>query len=503
MPETVEPAAVPFSPPEIHAIISGLMLIILLGALDQTIVSVSLPQMAKDLGSTSMLAWVVAGYLVASTVATPVYGKLGDLYGRRLLLSVAVAIFLVASVACAMANSMPMLIAARILQGIGGGGLISTAQAIVGEVVPLRERGRYQGYISVVYAAASVGGPVLGGYLTHLLSWRWVFWINLPLGLLAIWAARRALKRLPVPGVRLPIDYLGAILLTTGLSLFLVAITRVGQGIPLGSAQTLGMLGVAMVLLALFVWQEHRAVEPLIPPAIFKIRTVWISCAILFISFFQVISLSTLVPFGMQTLDRLGPDQAALQLIAFSLAIPVGAFASSRWMTYSGRYKPLQLIGTALLPLASFALAALGPHPTLATASALSVAGFAIGMTLPTSLVAVQNAVGQNNIGIATAMAGLFRSMGGAIGVAALSAILFALMGSESVGNASAIEHGLQIFPATQPGMAEHAFRITFYCGAAVALLAHGLAWLIPETPLRNTAHKSDITVLPKKTGES
>ncbi|MES2830628.1 MAG: MDR family MFS transporter [Pseudomonadota bacterium] len=501
-----DPAAantVPFSPSEIRAIVSGLMLIVLLGALDQTIVSVSLPQMASDLGGTSTLAWVVAGYLVASTVATPVYGKLGDLYGRRLLLSVAVVIFLVASVACAMAQSMPMLIAARILQGIGGGGLISTAQAIVGEVVPLRERGRYQGYISVVYAMASVGGPVLGGYLTHLLSWRWIFWINLPLGLIAIWIARRVLKRLPVPGVRLPIDYLGALLLTTGLSLLLVAITRMGQGVALISFQTLGMFFVAAILLVCFVRHEHRAVEPLIPPEIFKIRTVWIGCAILFISFFQVVSLSTLVPFGMQMLDGLGADQAALQLIAFSLAIPIGAFASGRWMMHSGRYKPLQVIGTALLPSASIALAILGPHPTLATGCALSVAGFATGMTLPTSLVAVQNAVAQKNIGIATAMTGLFRSMGGAIGVALLSAILFASMGTGAIGNASAIELGLQAIPASAPATAERAFRLTFFCGAAIASLAHVLAWMIPEASLRTAAQKTDITVLPKKTTES
>lgn len=487
----------PFSTQEIRAIVFGLMLIVFLGALDQTIVSVSLPQIARDLGSTAMLAWVVAGYLVASTVATPIYGKLGDLYGKRLLLTVAVLIFLLASVACAMAQSMPMLILARILQGVGGGGLISTAQATIGEVVPLRERGRYQGYISMVYAVASVAGPVLGGYMTHLLSWRWVFWINLPLGLVAIWIARRALKRLPAPGIVRPIDYIGAGLLTAGLSALLIAITRVGQGIAPGSAQTLVTMAAGVVLVALFICYEHRAVEPLIPPAIFKMRAVWISCAILFVSFFQLMSLSTLVPFGMQMLDGLGPDQAALRLIAFSLAIPAGAFASGRWMTHTGRYKPLQLIGTALLPIASFVLAILGPHPTLANAGALVVAGFALGMTLPTSLVAVQNAVAQQNIGVATAVSALFRSMGGAVGVATLSAILFALLGSE--GNASALELGLQILPAAQVEIVERAFRLTFYCGAAVALVAHGLAWMIPEATLRTSTHKPDLPGLPKE----
>ena len=467
-----DPSAPRFSLSEIRTIVFGLMLIILLGALDQTIVSVSLPQMVHDLGGVSMLAWVVAGYLVAATVATPVYGKLGDLYGRRLLLTIAVTIFLLASVACAMAATMPMLIAARVLQGVGGGGLISTAQAIIGDVVPLRERGRYQGYISVVYAVASVGGPVLGGYLTHLLSWRWVFWINLPLGAVALWAARRALKRLPVPGVRRPIDYVGAILLTAGLSLLLVAITRVGQGVPLFSADTVWLTAVSIVLLVIFAWHEHRTPEPLVPPSIFRIRTVWIGCAILFISFFQVVSLSVLVPYGMQTLDGIRPDQAALNLITFSLAVPVGAFVSGRWMLHSGRYKPLQLIGTGLLPLAMLLLAYVGPHATLTASIALMLAGVATGMTMPTSLVAVQNAVAQKNIGIATAMTALCRSMGGAIGVAVLSSILFALL--HGAGGSAAIEAG------------SGAFRITFLCGAVVSVVAHVLAWMIPEASLRH-----------------
>lgn len=463
-----------FSAAEIRGIVAGLMLIILLGALDQTIVSVSLPQMAHDLGNVSMLAWVVSGYLVAATVSTPVYGKLGDLYGRRMLLAVAVSIFLVSSVACALAQNMPMLVVARVLQGIGGGGLISTAQAIIGDVVPLRERGRYQGYISVVYAMASVGGPVLGGYLTHLLSWRWVFWINLPLGACALWASHRALKNLPVPGVRLPVDYAGAALLTSGLSLLLVAITRTGEGVAPLSASSLWLSGAAIMLLAVFILYERRAREPLVPLSLFKIRAVWIGCAILFISFFQVVSLSVLIPYGMQKLDGIGPDAAALHLIAFSLAVPAGAFTGGRLMMHSGRYKPLQIAGTALLPLAMLLLAWLAPHASLANSMALMLAGAATGMTMPTSLVAVQNAVEQRHIGIATAMAALFRSMGGAVGVAILSAILFALMHHEgSVAGTATLE------------VTNFAFRVTLLTGALVAMAAHVLAWMIPEHPLR------------------
>lgn len=474
------------SPTNIKSIIIGLMLIILLGALDQTIVAVALPQMASDLGNASMLAWVVSGYLIAATVATPVYGKLGDLYGRRLLLTIAVLIFLIASIGCALAKSMPMLILGRILQGIGGGGLISTAQAIIGEVVPLRDRGRYQGYVSGMYALASVGGPVLGGYLTYLLSWHWIFWINLPLGLAALWIARRALKDLPVPRVRKAIDYFGALLLTAGLSLLLIAFTRVGHGISVFAPDTLWLIGLACALLGVFTHHERRTAEPLISPSIFRIRTVWICCAILFISFFHVISLTALIPFGMQILDGIGPDKAALQLIAYSLAIPVGAVIGGRWMSHSGRYKPMQLIGTALLPVAMLLLAWFGPHVGFANSAILVLAGIATGMTLPTSLVAVQNAVPPGEIGVATAMTALFRSMGGAIGVALLSAILFALMKMD--GSAMDLETGIFSHAAADPENAEFAFRVTFLCGAAVALIAHLLAWALPEKSLRTSA---------------
>jgi MFS family permease len=383
---------------------------------------------------------------------------------------------------------MPMLISARVLQGIGGGGLISIAQAVIGEVVPLRERGRYQSYVSVTYALASIGGPVLGGYLTYLLSWRWIFWINLPIGIIALWIARRSLKSLAVPGIRRPIDYIGILLLTAGLSSLLIGITRVGHGSSLVSSGSLWLLIVAAILVALFIRHEHHTAEPLIAPALFKIRAVWGSCLVLFSNFFQIISLSLLIPYGMQLLDGIGPDKAAVHLISLSLAIPAGAFMGGRWMSRSGRYKPMQLAGTGLLTVAMLLLAYFGPHASLETSFVLILAGLATGMTLPTSLVAVQNSVSPKDIGVATSMTALFRSMGGAIGVTILSSILFALIGTG--GSAAHIETGVQqglhaMSPAALD-QAVSAFRITFVCGAFIALLAHILAWMIPEKTLRS-----------------
>jgi EmrB/QacA subfamily drug resistance transporter len=453
-----------FTPREALRIIAGLMLVNFLGALEQTIVSVSLPEISRQLGGVSLLSWVVSGYLVASTVATPVYGKLGDLYGRRRILAAALTIFLLASVACALARSMPALVFARILQGIGGGGLISTSQAIIGEVVPLRDRGRYQGYISVVYAIANVGGPALSGYLTHYLSWHWIFWINLPLGLAALAISGRALRNLPVPGVRLPIDYAGIALLSAGLSALLIAITLLGQGSASPAAETMPLLATSAILIAVFLWHEGRTVEPIIPLALFRIPAVWMGCGILFLGFFQIISLSVLVPLGMQTLDGVAPGPAALHLIAFSLAVPAGAFAGGRMMLQSGHYRHLQIGGTGLLAIAAFCLSGLGPHSSMPVSLVLALSGFSIGLTLPTSLVAVQHAVPSRHIGVATAMVGLFRTMGGAFGVTLLTSLLFALL-----------RHG---------DTSAFAFRMCFLASALVACLAHLLAWMIPGVSL-------------------
>ncbi|AGW94935.1 MULTISPECIES: MDR family MFS transporter [Cupriavidus] len=496
-PATASPAPVP-----VMQVIFGLMLAILLGALEQSIVAVVLPDIALQLNGFDNMAWVISAYLVASTVTTPIYGKLSDVLGRRSVLSFAIVLFLLASVACALAQTMPQLILARILQGLGGGGLLSVSQATIADVVPLRERGRYQGYVSGVWAVASMAGPVIGGYLAHFLSWRWIFWINLPLAFLALVTVRRALRHLPAGGRRHRIDYIGALLFGAGLSGVLVFLTRLGQGQSPWRPDTLAMLVAGLAALVLFIWQERRAADPVIPLAMLRVPTVAICCITLFLCFFQLIAMSVLLPLRFQVVGGAQADAAALRLVPLTLAIPFGAFASGRLMSWSGRYKPLQMAGSLVAPLAIVALAFVDPRSAWLSALVMVALGFAIGLQLPSGLVATQNAVPLQHVGVATALTAFSRMLGGAVGVAVLTTVLIALLrhGGMAVTDLGGGEDVLmQMFHRVMAGgqadgdaaavrqAAEHAFRLLFLMSAGVSLLAPFLVARLPETVLRGS----------------
>jgi EmrB/QacA subfamily drug resistance transporter len=484
------------SPQEIRSVMMGLMLAIILGAIEQTIVSVALPRMAAQLQGTELLAWVVSGYLLALAVSTPIYGKLGDLYGRRSVLSLAICVFVLASVACALAQSMPQLIFARIVQGIGGGGLISVAQAIVADVVIARERGRYQGYISGAYALASVSGPVLGGLLTQYLSWRWIFWINVPLGLATLFITRRTLARLAVPQVSHSIDTLGALLLSASLSALLVGITRVGQGAPWLDPASLQLFALGAALLVAFAWQEQRAVEPLIPLSMFRHRTVVVSCALLFIVFFEMVALTTLIPLRLQMSSGAGVERAALELLPLTLAVPMAAMLCGRMMLSTGRYRPLQLAGAAIVPPAVLALALVDARATLPTLLFMAAAGLGMGLQLPSSMVAVQNAVPSGQVGVATAVTALFRALGAAMGIAILTAFLLASLRDSSAasvlphGGVDVLKHMLGQTLAKTDALGQTvlavdaAFRKVFMIAAGVALVSFALAMSMADETL-------------------
>ena len=462
------------------------MMTILLAALDQTIVGVAVPTIARQLGGFEWMAWVISGYLIAATVVTPLYGRFSDLIGRRRVMIVAILIFLVASIGCALAQTLPQLVLARVLQGAGGGGLIATAQSVIADVVPLRERGRYQSYVSVVWAVASMLGPVIGGVLTEYLSWPWIFWINLPVGLLALALVHGSLKALPVQLRRTRIDGVGALLLLGGLTAFLIPITRVGQGTAWSEAWNLSGWAVAAALLSVFVRQQRRHPQAIVPMALFANRAVVACCALLFICFFNFIAMSVLVPLRLQLVAGFSAADAALRLLPLTLAIPAAAFTSGRWLYRSGRVLPAQRLGVLLVPLA---LVAMGFAPATGAPATLALIalGLGMGLQMPTTLITVQQSVPREQIGTATALTAFSRLLGGAIGIAVLSSVVLLLLRAQLPAGVHALDaEGLgRLLDAargatTGGGVDDTAFRHVLWLSAAVSLVS---LWFVTQLP--------------------
>ncbi|KFE57222.1 MDR family MFS transporter [Pseudomonas syringae] len=492
--------------PSIRSVLSALMMAVFLSALDQTIVAVSMPAISAQFNDFDLLAWVISAYMVALTVAVPIYGKLGDLYGRRKLMLFGLGLFTLASLFCGAAQSMEQLVLARVLQGIGAGGMVSVSQAIIGDLVPPRERGRYQGYFSGMYATASVAGPVLGGFMTEYLSWRWVFLINLPLGLGAWWIAKRTLLGLPVPQRKPIIDYLGTILMIVGLTALLLGITEIGQGRGWRDQQVVILLGIALLGLVLFVLYERRTVEPLLPMHLFANRSAVLCWCTIFFTSFQAISLIVLVPLRFQTVTGGGADSAALHLLPLAMGMPMGAFFAGRRTSLTGRYKPMILTGALLMPLTILGMAFTPPQSVVLTSLFMVLTGIASGMQFPTSLVGTQNSVAVQDMGVATSTTNLFRSLGGAVGVAVMSALLLAMLQSTGLGHISSGPIGGEgasgnvlmdslnaaSGPALQTLRGELAmtFRHLMMISAAVSLFGLAAALCMPNNLLRGKGHK-------------
>lgn len=467
-------------------ILLGLMLAIFLSALDQTIVAVSMSTLSVQLGDSHDLAWIISGYLVAMTVSTPLYGKLGDLYGRRRLLLVAIGWFTVASMLCGFAQDMPQLIAARVLQGLGAGGLATLSQAIIGELLPPRQRGRYQGYISGMFALASVAGPLLGGLLTTWLSWRWIFWINLPLGLAAWLICRRALRGLALPCHSSHIDYAGALLLISGLMCLLLAISGFGQlQKQTADAVQITLLCLSVLLLSAFVAQQKRSREPLLPLYLLHERHPLLSGLVAFFASLQMIVLTVFIPLRFEMLTSQPADRAALHLLPLVMGVPLGAYCSGRLITHLGRYKPQIVFGNLLLPLSIAALACTSLHNAWASGAWMLFCGAAIGCQFPASIVSIQTAVSAAHMGVATSTLNLLRSLGGALGIALMSSVLVSLL-HRAGADPSLADSGLS------GGLAASAldtvFRQLLLIDAALALPALLAALYLPERHLE-TSH--------------
>jgi MFS family permease len=448
----------------VRRIVLGLLPAIFLGAIDQSIVPIALLTIGRELGDVSLIAWVMAGYLVAGTVATPIYGKLSDLHGRRRMITVSLCIAMAGSLLCALSQSMPMLIASRVLQGLGSGAIFALAQAAVADVVAGPERGRYQGYFSGVFASAAVAAPLLGGVLTEHLSWRVIFLINLPLALLALWRARSVLVEAPAPRRDAHIDWWGAALLAAGLGVPLVALSRIGQGAPWLGGSTLALAALGVALLAAWAWRESSAAEPIVPLSLFGKRTVLACCAVTFTNFFVLIGCTVLLPLSMQTVDGARPEEVAMRLVALTLSVPAGAFFAGRLMLRAPDMGRFAASGCALsaLALAGLLLAPSG-RGTVALLAMLPL-GAGLGITLPTVLVAAQMAVGPGSIGVVTSLVAFFRSLGGVIGIAVLTSLVLAGAGGASLADADP----RALAPAFERALGVSAVMSTI--GAAVAL---------------------------------
>jgi EmrB/QacA subfamily drug resistance transporter len=485
--------------PRVLVVMSGLMLVMLLASLDQTIVSTALPTIVGELGGLTHLSWVVTAYLLAVTVVTPLYGKLGDLYGRKVVLQAALVIFLIGSALCGLAQSMTELIAFRAVQGLGGGGLMVGAQAAIGDVVPPSDRGRYTGLFGAVFGVSSVAGPLIGGFFTTHISWRFIFYVNLPLGLAA----------LAVLGATLParserrrhaIDYAGAALLAAALSAIILATTLGGTSYPWGSPQIVGLGVLGVVALVAFVIVEGGAEEPILPPSLFANPVFRVTSAVGLVVGFALFGALTYLPLFQQVVRGLSPTESGLQLLPVMGGLLITSILSGQIIARTGRYKVFPIVGTALAALGMWLLSSLDAS-TPATVAALHmlILGLGLGMVMQVLVLATQNAVPYDQLGVATSGATLFRSIGGSLGTAVLGAIFSNRL---SDGLAQRLPAGAPAGGAVDPARLRalprpvhdvyiaaftDALQTVFLVATCVVLVAFALSWLIPEKPLRAT----------------
>jgi EmrB/QacA subfamily drug resistance transporter len=469
----------------ILVVVSGLMLVMLLASLDQTIVSTALPTIVGDLGGLAHLSWVVTAYLLAITAVTPLYGKLGDLYGRKIVLQGALVLFLLGSALCGLAQSMTELIAFRALQGLGGGGLMVSALAAIGDIVPPRQRGRYSGLFGAVFGVSSVAGPLIGGFLTTHLSWRAIFYVNLPLGLRA--RAGRGVPR-PAPGARRrhAIDYAGTALLAIGLSALILLTTLGGNTYAWSSPEIYALGVISVVSLAALTVVERRAAEPILPPALFRNRVFVVTSAVAFVVGFALFGALTYLPLFQQVVRGQSPTASGLQLLPVMGGLLTSSIISGQVISRTGRYKAWPVAGTAIATVGVAALHML-------------VLGLGLGMVMQVLILAVQNAVPYDQLGVATSGSTLFRSIGGSLGTAILGAVFTGRLhhdlaarlpvGAVPGDRVNPSQIGRLPPPARDAYISAFtdALHAVFVVGTWVVAVAFLLSWFIEERPLRQT----------------
>lgn len=513
-----EQATVERSHSEIMFIMTALMIAMLLSALDQSIVATALPQIASDLNGLTKLSWVVTAYLITTAISTPIYGKLGDLYGRKKVFQSAIVIFLIGSALCGLSRTMNELVFFRALQGIGAGGLMSLVVAIVGDIISPRQRGKYQGYFGAVFGVASVAGPVLGGVLANahhflgITGWRWIFYINLPLGVVALSLVATRLHLHTPPKKENNIDFAGAILL--GIAVLSIVLVSVWAGVDYtwNSWQIISLIVSTMLFGLFFVWRERHTIEPVIPLYLFENDIFTVSTLLSFISGLAMFAVLIYIPLYQQVVRGLSPTASGLLLLPMVAGMMVASMGSGKLITALGKYRIYPIIGTLLMAIGLWLFSHLGLTTSYITLSLwMVVIGLGLGQLFQVPTLAVQNAVEFKDMGAATATVAFARSIGGALGGAIFGSILVSRLTHHLVSMlppqaashvSTGLSGGIQQL-ATLPAWLRHdvllayveAFHDMFIIAIPVILVAFLIALLLRETPLRETTQRAHVEI--------